>query len=280
MRQMLSRDSRVNRIGTVAVVGLLASGLAFAATKAEGYKANEVTLHDGGIWVTRGHDNQIGRLNTDLGKIDTSIDAANGSDLAQIEGTVIVSQPDNVGWVEVALGRFKAGPRFDAQIQVDIGGHNGALLVPETGQLFLQNREAIAAIDKEKSKSVSVAGASLLVVSDSGEIHAVDTVKGVDHRFATPEQESPSDHSIVVLDGHEAAVTTVGDTLIVLDRTSKLLYKGDQKVADLSELGDQIELRASMGAGIVGKTSKIKWDLNGDDKGDVEGATVTVNAAE
>ena len=49
---------------------------------------------------------------------------------------------------------------------------------------------------------------------------------------------------------------------------------------EIVRTGEQLELRASMAAGIVGKTSKIKWDINGDGKGDVEGATVTVNAAD
>ncbi len=245
MRAGLSRDSRLNRVGTVAVIGLLASGLVFAATKAEGFKANEVTLHDGGIWVTRGNDNQVGRLNTDLGQLDTVIKVANSSDLAQIDGTVLVVAPGTVGWVDVAMGRFKGGPGFESEIQVDIGGDNGALLVPETGQLFLQNREAIAAIDREKTKSVSVPGASLLVVSDTGITHAIDPADGVDYRFDTPEQESPTQRQLIRLEDHAALVTTVGDDVIVLDMSAKVLYEGDRKVADLAQLGSTIVLQHS-----------------------------------
>jgi NADH-quinone oxidoreductase subunit L len=66
---------------------------------------------------------------------------------------------------------------------------------------------------------------------------------------------------------------------VVTDCKSKQTFEFVRK-------GDQLELRASQGAGVAGKASKISWDITGDGVADshngklLEGATVTVPAAE
>ena len=68
---------------------------------------------------------------------------------------------------------------------------------------------------------------------------------------------------------------------VVTDCKSKPSFEFERK-------GDQLELRASQGAGVAGKASRLTWDITGDGVADVhpvtgkplEGATVTVPAAE
>jgi len=68
---------------------------------------------------------------------------------------------------------------------------------------------------------------------------------------------------------------------VVTDCNTKQSFEFERK-------GDQLELRATMGAGIAGKASKLTWDITGDGIADadpvtgkpLEGATIKVNAAD
>ena len=172
------RERRLNRIGTGVVLSLIIGGLAFAATRAEGFKASKVSLHDSGIWLTKG--DVIGRYNHDLKKVDTQSPtfAKNDLELQQSDATVIITTPTPPAMhrFDVALntvvGTSKGTPLPDNAL-LSIGGGNGALLDVKAGRLWFTTADALTSVKTDSSKSFApVTGAEQVVVGADGTAHA------------------------------------------------------------------------------------------------------------
>lgn len=54
---------------TVVVIGLVGI-LRVAAFRADGYRTSELDLHDAGVWVTRGRDASLGRVNARIAQVE------------------------------------------------------------------------------------------------------------------------------------------------------------------------------------------------------------------
>lgn len=172
---MAARERRLNRIGVAAVLSVVIGSLAYAAVNAEGFKASEVKLHEGGIWMTRGA--VIGRYNHQLGKVDTQ-SATFGDDsvdVQQFDSTVLVvtANPPALSRYDVAqnsvIGTAQALP---ADAIVSLGGTNGALLDPTTSRLWFTTGDALPSVKTDVDDgSVHVDGATSVVVGTDGTAH-------------------------------------------------------------------------------------------------------------
>ena len=172
-----SREQRLNRIGTGVVLSLIVSGLVFAATRADGFKASKVKLHDSGIWLVKA--DVIGRFNHDLQKVDTQSPTfgESGIDLQQVDATVIVTtqNPPAMHRYDVALNSqigTAAGTLLPDHAVVSIGGDNGALLDTDTGRLWFTSNEAVAGVKTTDDKAfVKLKDAQQVVVGTDGVAH-------------------------------------------------------------------------------------------------------------
>ena len=232
------RDRRLNMIGSIALVGLLGATVVVAAVNAKGYKANDVTLHDAGVWVTRG--NEVGRLNTQLRKIDMVLTGA--GNLMQHDETVLLEDASGLAPIDVGLGTAGAGAKYpDGGAVAGIGGENGAILAPKLGKLWFTDRTAIASVEFDKPSEISVdaADADDVVVDAFGAAHTVDIATGATGTWHTPDQVDPdrSQFAGPLTDG-QYVLTTVGDRLVALDRKQGTLQVDGGGSFPMDELGD------------------------------------------
>ena len=170
------REQRLNRIGTTIVSALVVGGLVFAATRAEGFKASKVKLHDSGIWLVK--SDLIGRFNHDLQKVDTqSATFAQNLDLQQVDSTVIVTTkvPPAMHRYNVALNTVDGavvGSPLPATAIVSIGRDNGGLLDLKTGRMWFTSGEALAGIKTDTDQGfIHLDGAKEMVVGTDGVAH-------------------------------------------------------------------------------------------------------------
>jgi large repetitive protein len=203
---MASREQRLNKIGTITVISLLAGGFAFAAARADGFKATKVKLHDSGIWLVK--TDVIGRFNHDLQKVDTqSATFADGAiDLQQVDSTVIVTTKTAIHRFNVALDATEGavtGTPLPPDAVVSIGGDNGALLEPKTGRVWFTSGEALAGVKTTTNDGfVELDGAKQLVVGTDGVAHVYapetgnlwtlkELIKGSESSTADPNAAAP-----------------------------------------------------------------------------------------
>lgn len=180
---MRIRERSLNRIGTVTVVALIAGVLVTAAIRAEGYKADHVTLHDNGIWVTK--QDQIGRFNFDLQKVDTKSVGFQSPDVQQIDGTVVVTTASKMFSYDVAMNQSTSdGMSIHEGTVISIGGSNGALLDVSDHKLWFTDRDTVAAVKTDVSTgqatqgAVTLPDATMLKVGTDGIAHAIAPSSG------------------------------------------------------------------------------------------------------
>jgi len=232
------RNRRLNLIGSITLIALLGGTVVVAAVNATGYKANEVTLHDAGVWVTRG--DQIGRLNTQLRRIDTVFTGR--GDLMQIDSTVLVEDASGLVTVDVGLGATAVGAKYpEGGAVASIGGENGAVLAPELGTLWYTDRSAIASVefDKPSDSALELKDADDVVVDLTGGVHAIDIDTGAVSNWKDLEQADPDRSELArSLQPGEYALTTVGSQLVVLDHQTGELLLANGRVVPIGALGD------------------------------------------
>lgn len=235
----------------------LASGVALAvataavvtyAVSADGYKAHEADLNDGGVWVVNGDLGWTGRINKPINQLDGVVvgegaerridvvqDGAavvgldlGSSRLATIDPSRLVA-PDN-GMVAVPTGG-----------DVQMGGGTLASLDRQTGHLWAvrydprTGRFEVGDVDRQSDPlheagagaalAVSLGGTVVVTSADEG---TISTLRQVDGELASPTEAALPDDA-----GSPDAVTTVGERVVALDTAEGVLRVLDGATAEV-----------------------------------------------
>lgn len=221
---MGGRRRSVASTAVVVVAGLVISTLAVLH---EGYSKANVELNDGGVWVTQTAQALIGHLNYPSQVLDSFLDAESADiDLLQDGAGVLAFDPvaGATGQIDLStssyLGKGRINPgsqlAFRANTVAMIDAVNHGLYVTTLAGvrgLSAENSDPLATVGEGAAVAVSPHGA-IFSVSPSGDLYTVDGLGS--EPTATRLAEFGKDATL--------DLTAVGETPVVLDRTSGTLY--------------------------------------------------------
>ncbi len=148
-------------VGVVLVAALLVNVLG-----SEGFHASALDLHDAGIWTVDRHEGRLGRVNTEIGWVDTKIDLRQGNEpieVEQSEGTVFVLEPSapKIEKIDVRLARRSGETAVPPDAQLLVGPGMVAVYSSKVGKLWF------GAPDRMVGKEVER-------LSDTDDVHTAD----------------------------------------------------------------------------------------------------------
>ncbi len=224
------RRHRVAIASNLAVL-LVVSGVLVAAFSADGYRAHEAQLNDGGIWVTNSRDGFYGRVNKPIGQIDGAIFAELDTQLDVVQdGSAVVGVNVSDGVIVPIDPAAVDHPDGEGAVipeagQVQMAGGSVAVLDPASGEIRAERVDPLLGLplvgnlDVQAPELARAGGSAALAVTQSGTVLVAsadeDTLLRVepsDTTFDAPtEDDLPSDV------GPAVTLTAVGDTPVVLD---------------------------------------------------------------
>ena len=267
----LTRNRR-RRIASNISVGVLGVGLVAMALTAEGFQATRFQLDDGGVWITAPKKLLVGRLNTQIAKLDTALATTSAeTDVFQNGRSVwVLDVAGQSLWpVDVVSGEFEASIETPPKPFVAFGGSNLAVISRTSGAVWARTSDSFGSIDFQKGEpDVEVDPSSLIAIGPSGRGWVVD----------------PQDSSLRSLDGgaEEAAVgkpvklgksgdelqlAVIGDEPWVLDASRDMVRTPLGDWVDVKQVGDTPKLQESGdahgGALVAGTKGVFKLSIEG-----------------
>ncbi|WP_151084475.1 Ig-like domain-containing protein [Nocardioides cynanchi] len=225
----------------VAIASYLALALAVGlvvvyAVAAQGYRAHQTRLNDGGIWVTDNRDSAYGRMNKPIGQLD-------GAVFAGLDANLDVAQDDSAivginlsGGTMSPLDPSTMRPPSSSSVpipaapQVEAAGGTLAVLDTDQGTLWATRVDTVAGVPdlaqvgREAKPLAKVGRTAALAVTDLGTVLAVSAVTGnlltIPAAGATASGFGPvhSQHLAGRPSGSKSLqLTAVGATPVVLD---------------------------------------------------------------
>lgn len=211
-----------HRLVSWLVVGALVAGVTWAVARQDGYAVAEPELHDAGVWVTRADQLRVGRVNTEIAAVDTSLAVAgSGFEVLQDGAEVVLRQTDPSMLVRVdpSTAELVPGPEVPADAEVTLGGGTAAVWDRGTGHLHVLPVADLLGLDLTGDEpTAEVPGAATVVAGTDGTVHLLELGTGAVTSYdgsGTPVAEHTLD---VPGDGlGRAALSAVGATPVALD---------------------------------------------------------------
>lgn len=225
-------------VASNAALVLAAAAVVTYAVAADGYRAHEAELNDGGIWVVHGDRGIYGRINKPINQLDTIIYADRGRtplDVVQ-DGAAVVAIDERAGSAQVidpVTSEYSQSGKISVPTSGDVqlAGGTFATLDAEAGTLWavrvdpVRGQPLLAAADRQSEPLAKVGDGGALAVSRDGTVVATSAARGtvtyVDADgadLAKPRTEDlPGDA------GDPTALTTVGERVVTLDQASGTL---------------------------------------------------------
>jgi len=216
------RTDRRTTVSTTVVLALSA-GVVAAAVLYDGEATADVDLDDSGVWVTNQASGKIGRFNTEAQALDGVLLAGSTAfDVDQQASQVLVGDEGSsaANLVDVSRLKFGSTTPLPPDAEVSLGGGNVAVVDDESGALWVTRTEQLPALDTTTAKpTAELDGAAQVVVSESGTTYAV--VPGRDVLWTVEPGAEPTTTELGMLsEGDDVLLTTVGDDLVVLNRSA------------------------------------------------------------
>ncbi len=235
-----SRNTWSKRIPALAVL-LVSAMLCALAVVYRGVEVTQVSVDDGGIWVTNQDRKLLGHLNYDALMLDGTVSVKSASfDIGQEGGDVTLGETAGHTVTPVRPTSFSLGQSVtlpDNAVQVQ-GGSVLAVLDPNEGLLWAGSADEPAAMSLQREDAVANdLSDGIVTVSNSGTVFAYSpgssklvtlTREGQAWRSKTTEIKD-------FTPAGTPTITAVGDKPVVYDQTGNKLVLPGGKVRDLSE---------------------------------------------
>ncbi|ROS76723.1 Ig-like domain-containing protein [Cellulomonas sp. PhB143] len=222
--------NRGRTVASVTTVAVFSGVLVTLAVTSQGEATADVDLNDSGVWVTRSSDGELGRFNTASQAMDGTLLAPSPQfDVLQQANEVVMAASGTGGASQVDVARLSLGPaaKLPAGAQVAMRDHTLAVLDDESHRLWVMPLAALAGFDPTKGHPTTrlEGDGGAITVDASGTVHAVDPKAGESVTITTNDgrPDDPERDALDVSAGDEVAATSVGDDVVVLDRTSSTL---------------------------------------------------------
>lgn len=268
-----SRNTWSKRIPALAVL-LVSAMLCVLAVVYRGVEVTQVSVDDGGIWVTNQDRKLLGHLNYDALMLDGTVSVKSASfDIGQEGGDVTLGETVGRTVTPVRPTSFSLGQSVtlpDNAVQVQ-GGSVLAVLDPNEGLLWAgsANEPATMSLLREDAVANDLSD-GIVTVSNSGTVFAYSpgssklvtlTREGQAWRAKTTEIKD-------FTPAGTPTITAVGDKPVVYDQTGNKLVLPGGKVRDLSEdhvSGAVLQLPGDEAASVLLATSDqlVSVPLNG-----------------
>ncbi len=241
---------RRHRAGIASGAALTVASVAVVAyaVTANGYKAHEAELNDGGVWVVNGKKGWSGRLNKPINQLDGVVPSQDGKarlDVVQDGAAVVTLNADASRGQAIETRRLEAQDGGTAAIptagEVRIGGGTLASADAETGEVWAVRyddqlgKPVMTAVDRQaeplaeagEDAALAVSGAGTVVVTSAAE-GTLTTIAPDGTSFGEPRtRDLPGDA------GQVSSVTTVGERVVTLDADSGVLRVVDGAAASV-----------------------------------------------
>lgn len=227
-------------IASSVALSLAAAGVLAYAISADGYRAHDAQLNDGGIWVTNATDGYYGRINKPIGQLD-------GALFAKLEASLDIVQ-DGAAVIGVNASDSVIAPIDPASVEHPEGESalipGGADVALAGGTLAVGEREqgrvwairttpgvvpSVIPLDAQNKPLVKAGGAAVLTVTAGGTVlvasGAKDTLTTLAPSgavFAEPETTDVDDL------GDAVAITAVGERAVLLDEGRLVVVGGGE----------------------------------------------------
>ncbi|QJU53247.1 Ig-like domain-containing protein [Herbiconiux sp. KACC 21604] len=228
---------RRSTVLTVAATAALVSLVAVAAVVSDGYTAERMDLDDDTVWVTSELHQAVARANPRVGELNAAVRLDSSSlTVSQFGQTVVVSE---LGGGEARLldtARADVDDSFAlpvGDVEVTVGEHVSAVLSRTTGDLWVTATSALAAFDPAVAPDLTLGAGGDAVLAPDGTVFAVSpassTVFTLPAAAALGDAAAAPETDVVELRaGADAAISSVGDTWVVLDRDGGRLLTADR----------------------------------------------------
>ena len=216
---------------TVGILGVLAS-------INPGVPVSEVSLHDGGVWVTNEQLRLVAHLNYASRTLDGGLRAPSPRfDISQAAGDVLIHDAEGAAVLPIDVATVSAAaPVRVAGVHVVQGGSLLAVSDPAAGRVWGIDVSALGSFSPETATPLleGLPGAQALVGVD-GAIHAL----GKDGRLSSADRigdswGAPRSREVKSVAAASRFLTSVGPDAVVLDRDSQTLHLPGRDVVDPS----------------------------------------------
>ncbi|WP_407319021.1 Ig-like domain-containing protein [Isoptericola halotolerans] len=220
------------------VVALFGAGLAGFALWYDGEATADIDLNDSGVWVTQTSTGTLGRFNHEAQALDGTLLANSVSfDVQQNAQRVLLESAGDAtaSPVDPAQLALLGTMKFPAGSEVTTGASTTAVHDVEEGRVWVLPFDGTAAFDEEEIDPDLEAGAGgSTVVAEDGTVFVAVPSDGALYTIETGAQGTAveqTEDSLPVAADAEVQTTTVGDEVVVLDRsTGRLVFPGGDTV--------------------------------------------------
>ncbi|MDR7251760.1 hypothetical protein J2X46_000732 [Nocardioides sp. BE266] len=238
----MTRTSFVRRhragIASGAALLVAASALVAYAVTADGYKAHEADLNDGGVWVVNGQKGWSGRMNKPINQLDGVVPSQDGKsrlDVVQDGAAVVTLNLDAARGQSIETSRLEAQDGGSAAVptegDVGMGGGTLATVDAESGHVWAVRYDnqvggpVMSAVDRQVDPIAKAGKDAALAVGLDGTVVVTSADKGTVTTIAPSGQVlgKPTTADLPGDAGQVSAVTTVGERVVTLDADAGVL---------------------------------------------------------
>ncbi|MDR5701306.1 Ig-like domain-containing protein [Agromyces aerolatus] len=235
-------DRRRSVAATSAVVAVVLALVAGVAIASGGYRAEQVDLGDGSVWVANDRRQSVGRANTVVHELNAVVETgANRVELTQRGSTVLALDRSNanVSILDPVTSTLIDTVAVPPQSPV-IAMAGSRVVVAADGQVWTTPAEEFAAFDADAEPALEFGAGTIVSVDDDGILFAYTPTTGaiarvdaaaevtVSERWAIPPAEGPGTPQL----------TSVGGRWAVLDPELGTLRTEDREIDLGGVLGD------------------------------------------
>ncbi|MDO4887727.1 MAG: Ig-like domain-containing protein [Actinomycetaceae bacterium] len=269
-------SKRTQRIVSAGATAAIVAGYIAAVSSADGIDRAELSLNDGGVWVTNHASRLVGHLNYPSLSIDAGVRADSAKfDIFQEDDTVLVRDYDAGTLTPVDAAKVSMGTphSLNETDTVAFGGGNIGMLDSQAGKVWATPADELAGFDSATAKPglTGMAGGAIAVGKD-GSVHAASTesrawasmvVEGSTFRvqkYALPDGVAHSEDLQIAAVGKKP-VLLAGDSGTVVLPSGREVDLGDTKNLQLQQSGPESDDVLVASASTLYKVSLSDGDI-------------------
>lgn len=165
---------RSRTLANVGVLSIASVAIVVAAATSDGYKATNVDLDDGAVWVTDASNNKMGRLVVEIDQVDVVRPTNPGPDVIQDGRRVIAGDALGTRWIAVETATPSKVVSPAPLGSVRMGDDTLVVHERETGNLWTGRAAGVLAPEYPRGAVGRVGEGSLVEVTASGRVIVID----------------------------------------------------------------------------------------------------------